>query len=85
MAKVEKKVVESYTVVLELSADEAEALLSVLGRVGGSPSLTPRGYIDTIYRALHEVGVGPEYNSYLVGNNDSLADCLHFLNRPVKG
>jgi hypothetical protein len=47
--------VESVT--LTLSADEAEALRSVTGLVGGHPDYTARRHIDSIRDALDDVGV----------------------------
>ena len=41
-----------FRITLELSKDEAEALLSVLGKVGGSPSTSRRKFIAPIYDAL---------------------------------
>jgi hypothetical protein len=53
MAKATKNVIPAtYTVALTLSTDEAEALLAVLGKVGGSPQNSRRKYIQAIYETL---------------------------------
>jgi hypothetical protein len=47
---------------LELSKDEAEALLTVFGHVGGRGyEGQPRFHITAIYKALTELGVVPKY------------------------
>ena len=48
---------QDYVVKLLLSQDEAEALRSVFGLVGGHPEFSDRGYIDNIREALDAVGV----------------------------
>lgn len=45
---------------LELSGDEAEALRTVLNKVGGDPDHSPRKHIDTLNTALNKAGVEPE-------------------------
>lgn len=42
---------------LELTREEASALRQVLGSVGGPPSTTRRGLIDSIMWALNDIGV----------------------------
>jgi len=45
---------------LEMSEQEADALLTVLGRVGGHPTLSRRGLIDSIRHALEDADVTPQ-------------------------
>lgn len=55
MAKAEKVPVTQpvpFNVVLTLSREEAEAVIDVLGMVGGPPKVTRRKYTDAVYYAL---------------------------------
>lgn len=54
--KVEKQVP---TVTLVLTPDEAQALIEVAHRVGGSPSKSPRGHVDQVNKALRGLGYEP--------------------------
>lgn len=59
MAKAKKTSVIVTHYALELTQEEAQALLLVIERVGGCPESTPRGRIDSIQEALAEAGVSP--------------------------
>jgi hypothetical protein len=48
------------SVTLTLTGKEAETLVGILGRVGGSPDNSDRKYVDSIYKALS--GCAIEYN-----------------------
>ena len=48
-------------VVLTLSKEEAETLLAILGRVGGSPVTSRRKYAQSIFYALGDLSLN--YNS----------------------
>ncbi|MGV9546821.1 hypothetical protein [Streptomyces ardesiacus] len=41
---------------LKLSIDEAEALVAVLANVGGSPTESPRGDVESVLKALQSAG-----------------------------
>lgn len=41
---------------ITLTENEGQALRAVVGRVGGDPELSRRGYIDSIMAKLHEAG-----------------------------
>jgi len=56
-AKTETVVTTVYT--LELSQDEAIALVDVLSRIGGSPNSSRRGLTHNIYEGLVAAGVLP--------------------------
>ena len=56
MAKAKAKVVERPSVILELTPEEAEALVRIAYRIGGMPATTMRGKIDSIREALESVG-----------------------------
>ncbi len=43
-------------VILNLTAEEASALIAVLSFVGGNPKTTRRKETDSIYYALHNIG-----------------------------
>jgi hypothetical protein len=60
MATAEKKVIPvpvKYNVVLTLDQNEAETLLAITGRVGGTPENTRRRFVDNIRVALQTAGV----------------------------
>jgi hypothetical protein len=57
MAKAEKLVVNDYNVVLTLNKHEAETLLAVTGKIGGTPENTRRRFVDSIRRAMLSAGV----------------------------
>jgi predicted O-methyltransferase YrrM len=44
--------VQQKIITLELTSDEAEALLSVLASVGGDPKTTRRKFVDSAYEVL---------------------------------
>lgn len=48
---------------LELSGDEAQALRTVLNKVGGNPDFSPRKHIDHVLVALDKAGVHPDSQS----------------------
>jgi hypothetical protein len=50
------KVVMEERVILEISREEAQALYDLTGRIGGQPKTSRRGLMDSIGRALSEVG-----------------------------
>lgn len=52
-----KKTEAKYSIDLLLSQDEAETLLLVVGRIGGSQHHSRRGYTNKVYHALLEAGV----------------------------
>lgn len=56
MAKATKKY-ENVTYTLELTEEEARALLLIVEQVGGCSRTTPRGQIDSIQKALSDAGV----------------------------
>lgn len=65
MAKAEKTTVERVVLedgfTLKLTVDEAETLVAVLARVGGSPSVSPRGKSGDVLTALLDAGVRDYY------------------------
>ena len=58
-AKVVPVVPVLQNVILELTPEEAEALVRITYRVGGLPDTTRRGKIDAIREALVSVGYDP--------------------------
>lgn len=60
MAVAEKTTIERVVTedgfTLKLSVNEAEALVAVLARVGGSPTDSPRGDAKSVLRALQNAG-----------------------------
>jgi hypothetical protein len=62
MAKAKKNVervtTETVTFTLTLTTDEAFAVASLLGRVGGSRDMSARKDTETVLRALEAAGVG---------------------------
>ena len=65
-------------VVLTLSKDEAETLLAILGRVGGSPVNSRRKYAQSIFYALGDLSLdeNPSGTPDLVSHGS-----LHFADR----
>ncbi|MFF9525393.1 hypothetical protein ACF1DV_25940 [Streptomyces achromogenes] len=61
MAVAEKTTVERVVTedgfTLKLTVDEAETLVAVLARVGGSPHESPRGNAEAVMKALSGAGV----------------------------
>lgn len=45
------------TITLELTEDEAKAVYAVAQLIGGHPSQTARGQIDSVAKALREAGI----------------------------
>lgn len=64
-------------VTLTLTSEEAEALVSVLMRVGGTPTKSPRGNIESILEALRNLGVKDPNYIY-----DSKSAHLFLLDQP---
>ena len=50
-------IIETQTVVLELTQDEAEFLAALVYVVGGDPALSRRRHADAIYAVLDALGV----------------------------
>uniref|UniRef100_A0A6M3ISK6 Uncharacterized protein n=2 Tax=viral metagenome TaxID=1070528 RepID=A0A6M3ISK6_9ZZZZ len=67
-AIVQKEEVVGYT--LEISVDEAEALRAVSGSVGGSPTCSRRGDVDSVYECLCRGGVSNKATKELTGRLD---------------
>ena len=59
MAKAKAKEPVRPSVILELTPEEAEALVRITYRVGGTPESTRRGKIDANREALESVGYNP--------------------------
>jgi hypothetical protein len=59
------EVVEGYT--LELTKDEADAVIVVLRNIGGLPSITARRFTDSVGDALRDAGVSYEKAKYRDG------------------
>ena len=58
MATAEKKIAPvKYNVVLTLDQNEAETLLFITGKVGGSPETSRRRFVDEIRAALQKADV----------------------------
>ena len=55
--------------VLTLSKEEAEALATVLMKIGGDPIRTRRGDTQSILYALKEKGVRTGHDLYVVGSS----------------
>lgn len=64
--KTEKKTVEE-TITLTLSREEAEALLTVTGSIGGSQK-TARKHTSAVYYALLDLGISAKFNKYKSGS-----------------
>jgi hypothetical protein len=67
-------------ITLSLSKAESLALSAIFGRVGGSPTLSARGHIDSIAEALRSVGI----ESFLQASGDHelrSPGALYFENR----
>jgi hypothetical protein len=62
MAKATKQPAD-YTLILELSRDEAETLLFVCSAISGMPLTTPRRHTDAIHNALRDAGVPANVHS----------------------
>jgi hypothetical protein len=76
MAKATKVIIPATVkVTLELSKEEAETLLAILGRVGGSPYHSRRQYAGAIYDALLTLS-GLKYEPLKVSDMQS---SLYFL------
>lgn len=56
------------TVTLELDADEAQVLVQILWRVGGSTTRSRRKHANEIQRVLQEAGFRPGPDSSILGN-----------------
>lgn len=96
-ARTETKTVVTETVLLELSPEEAETLLAIMGKVAGSTTLSPRKHTDAVSSALHSAGVssggsvrmnlgGYTYDMDLGGQPGSLlGGSLRFNNYPNGG
>ncbi len=54
---VEKVYTESITYTLTLSAEEAEAVAAILGRVAGDSEHSSRKYVESVRNALERSGV----------------------------
>jgi hypothetical protein len=59
--KVERQVIETVTVTLKLSEDEARTLAAVLSRTAGSRKTSPREHAVSILDALRRAGMFPEF------------------------
>lgn len=59
MAKAEKARdnTDGTAVILYLTEEEARTLAAMTGRVGGSPTYSPRGYVERISHALAKLGM----------------------------
>ena len=66
-------------VVLTLTQREAEALAAVTGKIGGSPSNSPRGYLSRIGVALTAVGFNYDVNEAFL---DAVSSAMHFDDLP---
>lgn len=55
--KLVEKVVQVKEVTLTLSVNEAEAIMSILYKVGGQHLRSPRRHTDRVMRALQDVGI----------------------------
>ena len=75
-----KKVVVE-TVTLELTGEEASTLLYLCNNVAGSPTNSPRGYIDNIVGVLKEIGVTPPNSTLHHGEFCFLTDPIKALNK----
>jgi len=51
---VEATIISGFT--LQISVQEAAALMAVLGMVGGTPQTTPRGFTENVFDALKAAG-----------------------------
>ncbi|MGW2950753.1 hypothetical protein [Streptomyces eurythermus] len=83
MAAAEKTTVERVVTTtgftLKLTVDEAEALVAILARVGGSPYTSPRGRTQNIMDALRDAGARdywrtPDHPSSLATGSVQFAD-----------
>ncbi|MFG3582585.1 hypothetical protein [Streptomyces sp. NPDC047990] len=54
---VERRTIETKTVTLTLSNEEAETLLALVVKVAGSPQGSPREHTESMYGALRAAGV----------------------------
>ena len=60
---IKKETVTSY--VLELDADEAAAVMALVGTLGGSSNYSPRRHTKKIYEALNRAGVSTKFSDKL--------------------
>jgi type II secretory pathway predicted ATPase ExeA len=80
MAKAEMKLTD-YTLNLTLNQNEAETLLIILGKIGGTPTTTRRRFADAMRKALNTAGVG----IVIAKTNSSAHDSIYFDDEVVNG
>ena len=68
-------------IVLTLTEQQAEALLRVLGKVGGCPDSTPRSHIHYVWHFLHNLNL-PETEISKKFNLDTMDNGLYYV--PIK-
>lgn len=64
--------------ILELNEYEAEALLCVATRVGGSPTVSRRRVFDFIQRSLHNAGVREPRGVVDMGKSSTFLNSVYF-------
>lgn len=57
MANASAEIITKTTVTLEMTGEEASAVVAVLRKVGGYPEDTRRGYTANVLDALHNAGI----------------------------